>query len=77
MASPTGQTGKGKFPRQLVIMVTAETGELVDRLAAKHSLSKAEVARTFLEAGVKAGNAAVTSRGELAADPLERVTTTP
>ena len=76
MASPTGQTGKGKYPRQLVIMVSEETGNLVDELAAKHSLSKAEVSRTFLEAGIDLGrSAAVTSRSELTADEFERVTT--
>lgn len=46
-------TRVGRFPRQLVIMVSAETGDLVDELAAKHGESKAEVARTFLEAGIK------------------------
>jgi hypothetical protein len=54
MASPTRVA---RYPSQLVIMVSAETRETVDRAAAESGESLSEVARTFLEAGIAAGRA--------------------
>lgn len=52
MASSTGQTGQGLFPKQLIVMVSAETMKRIDRDAARERLSKSEVARTYLLAGM-------------------------
>lgn len=51
MASPTA--APGKYPEQLVIMVTAETKARIEADATKHYLSKSEVARTYLDAGIE------------------------
>lgn len=50
MASPTA--APGQYPEQLVIMVTKETKARIVADATRHSLSKSEVARTYLEAGI-------------------------
>lgn len=57
MASQTA--APGQYPRQLVIMVTEKVGEYVDATAAKHRVSKSEVARTLIDAGIEVGQAAV------------------
>lgn len=46
-----------RYPRQLIVMAS---DELADRIAAdskRHGISKSEVARTYLEAGIAAGEA--------------------
>lgn len=50
MASETA--APGKYPEQLVIMVTKETKARIVADAKRHTLSKSEVARTYLEAGI-------------------------
>lgn len=50
MASPTA--APGQFPEQLVIMVKRETRDRIVADAERHKLSKSEVARTYLEAGI-------------------------
>lgn len=60
------RTRVAKYPYQLVIMASAETGEIIDRLAEEHGESKAEVARTFLDAGIAAGqSSAIEDAAEL------------
>ena len=59
MASPTGQTGQGVYPRQIVIMVTNETAERLDAEAKRHRLSKSEVTRTYIEAGIEVADQAL------------------
>jgi hypothetical protein len=56
MASKTA--APGLYPRQLVIMVTDEVGDYIDNTAAKHQVSKSEVARTLIDAGIEIGQAA-------------------
>jgi hypothetical protein len=49
-----------KYPVQIVLMVSSEVGELVERLATEQDLHKTEVSRAFLHAGIrKAGYADV------------------
>lgn len=49
-----------KYPVQIVLMVSTEVGELIERLATEQDLHKTEVSRTFLHAGIrKAGYADV------------------
>lgn len=50
MASATA--APGKYPEQLVIMVTSETKARIETEAKQHWLSKSEVARTYLDAGM-------------------------
>lgn len=50
MASPTA--APGQYPEQLVIMVTSETKARIVSDAKRHRLSKSEVARTYLDAGI-------------------------
>lgn len=61
MASPTA--APGQYPEQLVIMVTSETKQRINDDAERHRLSKSEVARTFLEAGIE--RADELARGDL------------
>jgi hypothetical protein len=56
MASKTA--APGLYPRQIVIMVTDEVGDLIDKMATKHRVSKSEVARTLIDAGIEVGQAA-------------------
>lgn len=56
MASPTA--APGQYPEQLVIMVTSETKARINADAARHHLSKSEVARTYLEAGIQVADEA-------------------
>lgn len=51
MASPTA--APGQYPEQLVIMVTSETKARIVADAKRHQLSKSEVARTYLDAGIE------------------------
>lgn len=60
MASPTGQTGKGIYPRQIVIMVTEKMADRLEEDAKRHRLSKSEVARTYIEAGIELADEALT-----------------
>lgn len=50
MASHTA--APGQYPEQLVIMVTSETKARIVSDAKRHRLSKSEVARTYLDAGI-------------------------
>ena len=59
MASPTGQTGQGVYPRQIVIMVTHEIADRLDAEAKRHRLSKSEVTRTYIEAGIDVADQAL------------------
>jgi predicted DNA-binding protein len=63
MASPTGQTGKGIYPRQIVIMVTEEIADRLEAEAKRHRLSKSEVTRTYIEAGVELADQALAAAG--------------
>lgn len=67
MASPTA--APGKYPKQLVIMVDTETHERISTDAAKHELSKSEVARLYLTNGI--ADADRIAREGVYADPLE------
>lgn len=51
MASATA--APGKYPEQLVIMVDTETKNRIETDAEAHRLSKSEVARTYLAAGIE------------------------
>jgi hypothetical protein len=42
-----------KYPVQIVLMVSAEVGELIERLATEQDLHKTEVSRAFLHAGIR------------------------
>lgn len=56
MASPTSQAkGSGRYPKQVVIMVTAESYAHLKHVAETHSVSMSEAARTYIDAGVEAG----------------------
>lgn len=46
------------FPRQLVILVSDETADYIEAAARDNRMSKSEVGRTLLEAGIEAGQAA-------------------
>lgn len=54
MASPTGQTGRGKFPKTLILMVSEEFDEFVRETAATEGRSLSEVGRELMDAGRKA-----------------------
>lgn len=56
MASPTA--APGQYPEQLVIMVTSETKARITADAKRHKLSKSEVARTYLDAGIQVADEA-------------------
>lgn len=56
MASSTA--APGLFPRQVVIMVTKDVGDYIDSMAERHRLSKSEVARTLIDAGIDAADEA-------------------
>lgn len=45
-------TAKGKYPEQLIAMVSAETKDRIRREAAETDRSISEVARDYLEAGI-------------------------
>lgn len=45
-------TAKGKYPEQLIAMVSAETKDRIRREAAATDRSISEVARDYLEAGI-------------------------
>jgi hypothetical protein len=42
-----------KYPTQIVLMVSTEVGELIERLATEQDLHKTEVSRSFLHAGIR------------------------
>jgi len=54
MASKTA--APGLYPRQVVIMVTNEVGDYIDRTAETYQVSKSEVTRTLIDAGIEAGS---------------------
>ena len=54
MASKTA--APGLYPRQVVIMVTNEVGDYIDDTAERHQVSKSEVARTLIDAGIEVGS---------------------
>lgn len=56
MASATGQTGKGKYPRQIVIMVSDEVADRIEREAIDEERSKSDVARGYIDAGIEWDN---------------------
>lgn len=56
MASQTGQIGLGQYPEQIVIMTSTPMRNRIEREAKAHRLSKSEVARTYIEAGMKAAD---------------------
>lgn len=56
MASPTGQAGRGKYPKQIVTMVDEATDTRLRDEAAEWSLSLSEVTRTYIELGMKAAD---------------------
>lgn len=43
----------GKYPIQLVLMVSTEVGNLIEEVAEEQDLRKTEVLRTFLHAGIR------------------------
>jgi hypothetical protein len=51
MASPTGQTGRGKYPAQIVMMVSQKMADRIEREAVEGEVSKSEVARGYMESG--------------------------
>lgn len=53
MASPTGQTGHARYPSQLVLIVGPDIVTRVTAEATLHRLSKSEVTRLYLEAGLE------------------------
>lgn len=42
-----------KYPEQIVLMVSTEVKQLIERLAAEQDLRKTEVTRVFLHAGIR------------------------
>lgn len=44
------------YPRQLVVMATDELADRIAADAARHGMSKSEVARLYLEAGIEAAD---------------------
>ena len=63
MASPTAKPGR--YPRQIVIMVTDEVGRHLDETARTNELSMSEVARTYIDAGIEAANEAAREAGPI------------
>lgn len=67
MATPSGNAIAGanprpvRYPVQLVIMVSQEVGDRIAAEAVEHVLSKSEVARIYIEAGIDAGEAAASA----------------
>ena len=61
MASPTGQAGTARFPKVLQVPVTAEVDERIRADATTHRLSIAEVARTYIDAGIDAADELVST----------------
>lgn len=61
---PSGAAVKGavhrpkRYPRQLVVMADDALADRIEADAARHGLSKSEVARLYLEAGIEAAEAA-------------------
>lgn len=55
---PSPFTPPGEFPKQLVIMVTEAVNETIIDAAKVNRLSKSEVARTLIDAGLKVGDLA-------------------
>ena len=51
MASPTA---KARYPAQIVLLVSTEVNAAISTLAGEQGLSKAEVARSLLHAGLRA-----------------------
>lgn len=56
MASKTA--APGRYPRQIVIMVTTDAGDHLDAAALNNRVSMSEVARTYIDAGIEVGKAA-------------------
>lgn len=48
------KTAKAKYPKQIVLLVSTEAEAVVNIAAREQELSKAEVARSFLYAGMRA-----------------------
>lgn len=48
------QTAKARYPKQIVLMVSNEVEAVINVAAREQGLSKAEVCRAFLHAGIKA-----------------------
>lgn len=69
MASATA--APGKYPEQLVIMVTTETKARIEADAKAHWLSKSEVARTYLEAGIERADELAGVNDDAQADAAE------
>jgi len=59
MASKTA--APGLYPRQVVIMVTDKVGDYIDKTAETYQVSKSEVARTLIDAGIEVGSKATAS----------------
>ena len=69
MASPTSQAkGSGKYPKQVVIMVTPDVYAHLKHVAETHQVSMSEAARTYIDAGVEAGQAAAIQTDALSDD---------
>jgi hypothetical protein len=58
-AVPGAHPRPKKYPHQLILMVSDETWARVQRDADEHVMSKSEVGRTYLEAGIVATDEAV------------------
>jgi len=72
MASPTGQTGLGKFPHQIVIMVSIEVADRIADDAGAYKLSKSQVARAYIDAGIEAADEAVRHEARVARADREK-----
>jgi len=59
MASPTGQTGLGKYPHQVVILVSDSVANRIADDAATYRLSKSQVARAYIDAGIAQADVAL------------------
>lgn len=69
MASPTGQAGHGKYPKQIVTMVDEATDTRLRDEAARNRLSLSEVTRTYIELGMQSADSMVGTRNVEHATP--------
>jgi hypothetical protein len=63
-----------KYPRQMVVMADDALADRIEADARRHGMSKSEVARLYLEAGIEAADRLAAERARLGLDDVDEST---